>query len=73
MHDTTDLESRGLPAVFIASTEFIEAADIQAKALGFEPAAVFVQHPIQDRTNDEIEALADEVFEAVLNAISDSN
>ncbi len=66
----TDLESRGLPAVFIASTEFIEAAEIQAKALGFDPAAVFVPHPIQDRTNEEMETLADEVFESVLKAIS---
>ncbi len=66
----TDLESRGIPSVFVASTEFVEAAKTQAKALGFEPAAVFVQHPIQDRTDEEMAALADEVFETVLNAIS---
>ncbi len=66
----TDLESRGIPSVFVASNEFVEAAKAQAAALGFEPAAVFVPHPIQDRTDEEMAALADEVFEAVLRTIS---
>ena len=48
-----------LPGVFLASTEFIAAAAAQAKALGFSPAHVFVAHPIQDRTDDELRALAD--------------
>lgn len=69
MHDITSLEAEGVPGVFIASTEFQEAASAQALALGFEPARLFVQHPIQDRTDDEVRALADAVFEAVLAAI----
>lgn len=59
MHDTKELEARGTPTVFIASAEFVEAAAVQARALGFEPAAVFVQHPIQDRTDAEMRALAE--------------
>ena len=59
MHDITDLEGLGLPGVFVASTEFVSAAAAQAKALGFEPARVFVAHPIQDRSDDELRALAD--------------
>ncbi len=59
MHDTTELEGRGLPAVYVASTEFAQAADAQARALGFEPAGVLVPHPIQDRTDEEMRALAD--------------
>jgi hypothetical protein len=55
----TELEVRGLPAVFVASVEFVEAAAAQARALGFEPASVFVPHPIQDRTDDEMRALAE--------------
>jgi len=61
----TALEGQGLPAVFVASTEFEEAAAAQGRALGFEPAAVFVAHPIQDRTDDEVRALADAALEAV--------
>lgn len=42
----------------LASDEFVDAADVQAAALGADPARVFVAHPIQDRTDDEIRALA---------------
>jgi hypothetical protein len=59
VHDTKELEARGIPAVFVASEEFVEAGAAQARALGFEPAAVFVAHPIQDRTDDEMRALAE--------------
>ena len=69
MHDITDLEGRGLPGVFVASTEFVEAADAQAHALGFDPAAVFVPHPIQDRTDDEIRALAAAALAEIVAAI----
>ena len=61
----TALEGQGLPAVYVASTEFEEAAAVQARALGFEPAGVFVTHPIQDRTDDEMRALADAALDAV--------
>jgi hypothetical protein len=65
VHDTTALEGQGLPAVYVASTEFVEAAAAQSRALGFEPAGVFVAHPIQDRTDDEMRALADAALEAI--------
>jgi hypothetical protein len=61
----TELEGRGLPAVFVASSEFVEAASAQAKALGFEPASVFVAHPIQDRTDAEMRALAEAAMDEV--------
>jgi hypothetical protein len=55
----TELEGQGVPCVFVASTEFVQAAAAQARALGFEPAAVFVAHPVQDRTDAEVRALAE--------------
>ena len=66
MHDITDLEGRGVPGVFVASTEFVQAAEAQATALGFDPARVFVAHPIQDRTDDEVRALAEGALEQIL-------
>jgi hypothetical protein len=69
VHDISTLESRGIPAMFVASTEFVEAARAQATALGFDPAAVFVPHPIQDRTDAEMQALADQAFEAIVGKI----
>ena len=70
MHDIAALEERGIPAVFVASTECVEAAAAQARALGLDPAGVFVPHPIQDRTDDELRALADAAVDAVVAAVS---
>lgn len=61
-----DLDQRGLPGGFIATTEFVEAAAAQAKSLGFDPTKVFVEHPIQDRTDEEMQAIAEHAFEDVL-------
>jgi hypothetical protein len=59
--------------VFIASTEFVTAADAQARALGFDPARVFVPHPIQDRTDDEIAALAEAAVDEILAVLVDTD
>jgi len=70
VHDTSDFEARGLPSVFVASSEFAEAAAAQARALGFEPASVLVPHPIQDRTDEEVRRLADDAVDAVVAALT---
>ena len=69
MHDIVDLETRGVPGVVVASSEFIEAAESQARALGLAAKRVFVPHPIQDRTDDEMRALADAAVEDILAAL----
>ena len=69
MHDIAGLESRGIPGVGVASTEFVQAAAMQSRSLGFDPAMVFVAHPIQDRTDAEMHALADAALESVLRSI----
>ncbi len=70
MHDTVNLEALGVPTVFVASTEFVDAAEEQARALGADPARVFVPHPIQDRTDDELRALADGAAADVVRAVT---
>ena len=72
MHDIADLEGRGIPGVGVASSAFIEAAAVQSKSLGFDPALVFVAHPIQDRNDDEMRALADQALDRILGALSKS-
>jgi len=69
VHDIIDLEARGIPGVFVATTEFVDGAEHQAKALGADPAAVYVEHPIQDRTDDEMIAIADAAFEQIVAAL----
>ena len=72
MHDIVDLERRGVPGVFVASAEFVQAAVSQSTSLGFPTVArVFTPHPIQDRTDDEMRAYADEAFEAIVAEITD--
>lgn len=71
MHDMTTLEQLGIPSVFVASAEFYDAAQAQARALGFNPAGVFVQHPIQDRTDREIRVLAEEAVDDIVRALID--
>lgn len=66
-----DLESRGLPSGFIASEEFVDAAAAQGKSLGISPASVFVAHPIQDRTDEEMTQLAQSSIAAVTALICD--
>jgi hypothetical protein len=69
VHDITDLERRGVPGVFVASNVFTDAAQAQGEALGFQPARHFVDHPIQDRTDDEMTALADKAYEALVDRL----
>ena len=64
-----NLEARGIPTVGVATTEFIQGAEAQAKALGTDPALVFIPHPVQDRTDNELRAMADEYFEAILKLL----
>jgi hypothetical protein len=70
VHDIVDLESRRIPGVVVASAEFAAAAAAQARSLGADPACVFVPHPIQDRTDGEIRALADAAVAEILRAVT---
>ncbi|MBI4765940.1 MAG: hypothetical protein HY787_15290 [Deltaproteobacteria bacterium] len=72
MHDIVDLEGRGLVGVFVASSEFKQAGESQAKALGYDPAAVYVPHPIQDRTDDEMRAIARKALGEILKAVTEN-
>jgi len=72
VHDTTWFEIQGLPAVFVASTEFIDAAEKQAAMLGLpDVQRIFVPHPIQDATDEEMRDRADAVVDQVIDALVD--
>ena len=64
-----NLEARGIVSVGVATTEFRQGAEAQAKALGTDPALVFIPHPVQDRADEELRALADEYFDAILKLL----
>jgi hypothetical protein len=62
-------DSRGIPGVNIVTTGFTQAVEAQSTALGFDPAVVFVPHPIQNRTTEELQIIADDAVEAVLRSL----
>ncbi len=71
MHDINDLELRGIPSMFVASDQFVDAAIAQSTALGFPAVSrVFTPHPIQDRTDDEILTYADVAFDQILDTLT---
>ncbi len=66
-----DLENRGIPSGFVASAEFVEAAGAQSRSLGFYPASVFIPHPIQDRSDAEMTALAKQAVDEIIAMVID--
>jgi hypothetical protein len=72
LHDLVHLERRGIPAVGIATAPFADEAIEQARRLGM-PASrvVYIPHPVQLLTDDELAARADDVFSAVLAALTE--
>ena len=71
LRDVLGFEGLDRPAVLVASSVFTQAADDQVVLLGAPGLArVHVPHPIQDRTDEEMVALADGAYEAVLAAVT---
>jgi len=67
-----NFDSRGIPGVSVVTTGFTDAVETQSKALGFEPAVLYVPHPIQNRTAEELDRIADEAAERALRMLTAS-
>jgi hypothetical protein len=71
VHDSVWFEVNGKPSVVVASSTFVDAAEAQARALGLaEARRVFVPHPIQDATDDEMRAKADAIVDRLVEALT---
>lgn len=63
----TFFEGEGLPSVAVISDVFMEAASKQDEVLGSEHMKrVWVHHPIQDRTDEEMHEKADLIFDNIV-------
>jgi hypothetical protein len=72
LRDVLGFEGSGKPAVLVASSVFVDAAEHQSRELGQPDARrVFVPHPIQDRTDEEMRELARATVDEVLAALTD--
>lgn len=65
-----NLDQRGIPGISVVTAEFRNALEAQSKALGFEPAVLFVPHPIQNRTGEELKKIADDIIEPALKMLT---
>ena len=71
MHDLVHLERRGIPAVGIATAPFADEAVEQARRLGMPGARMlYIPHPVQLLTGEELDARADAVFPDLLAALT---
>ena len=70
LHDVMGFEQLGRPGLLVASDVFVEAARLQAERLG-QPALrrLFVPHPVQDRTDEEMRAMAVAAVDGVVAAL----
>ena len=71
LRDVLSFESAGLPSVLVASDVFMDAAADQACKLGApDVRRVFVPHPVQDRTDDELRAMARAAVDEALGRLT---
>ena len=71
LRDVLSFEGMNKPAVLVASRAFEQAADHQSSALG-QPRIhrVLVAHPIQDRSDDELQQLARGAVDQIVAELS---
>jgi hypothetical protein len=67
VHDLVRLERRGIPTAGIGTLPFADEALEQARLLGMpDLRMLLVPHPVQLLSTEELDALADNVFDRVL-------
>jgi uncharacterized membrane protein len=70
LRDVAEFEAAGRPAVLVASAAFERTAGEQARRLGAPGLArLFVPHPVQDRTDDELREMAAGVVDGFADAV----
>ena len=73
MHDTVELEQRGVPTAVIITSAFVQEAEGQQAALGaphLQP--VVVPHPVSTLSDGEIKARAEGALPLILRTLTGS-
>ncbi len=65
-----ELDRRGIPAIAVFSEEFESGVVAWRNLHGFDAGAVYVRHPIQPLTDDEVNERADAVFDTIIAGIT---
>jgi hypothetical protein len=68
-----ELERRGLPTAGVATEPFVDEALEQARVLGMpDYRMVYVPHPVQLLTVEQLHGYADRAFEAIVQRLISS-
>ncbi len=70
VHDINQLDQLGVPGGLVATVEFQDAEAAQSGALGFAPGVVWVEHPIQNKTTEELHDMAKRAFEGIFQLVT---
>jgi hypothetical protein len=71
VHDGVFFEDEGIPTATVISAGFVNAARAQARALGADDyETIVVPHPIQPLLPDEVRALADAAYDAIVRCLT---
>jgi hypothetical protein len=71
MHDSAFFEINNKPTVVVASDVWVHACELQTASLGLpEIQRIFVPHPIQDATDEEIRAKADAIIDDLIKSLT---
>ena len=60
---------KGVAGVSVLTSEFEQAFKSQKAAIGLDAAAVYVPHPLQNKTTQELHDWADKAVDEILRAI----
>ena len=64
------MDASGIPGVTVVSKGFVDAMEMQSEALGFDPAVIYVPHPIQNLTHQELMDIADAIIEPAISKLT---
>ena len=68
-HDLNDLDKNGIPGVSVLTEEFRKAFQSQKQAIGLDAASIYVPHPMQNKTTEELHEFANNSIETILAQI----
>jgi hypothetical protein len=73
VHDLVRLERRGIPTAGIGTLPFADEALAQARLLGMpDLRMLLIPHPVQLLNPEELDALADGIFDRVLKHLQET-
>lgn len=65
-----DIDRMEIPAVALVSEEFESGVASWSDLHGFDPAVVYVRHPIQPLNEAELRGRAEDIVDAVIGALT---